>query len=241
MKRNESVTEQDEIIHLNYQITYDSLPHKSLKKLPYKVKKQVEELHTLTQTQPKQVIVLLLDFIEKYPNIPIFYNFLVVAYNATGQKEKAEAFLIEAYQKHSDYLFAKTNYALYCLRENKPEKIPEIFNNKFDLKLLYPRRKIFHITEFTAFNSVVALYHHKQGHHEIANKYYLLLKNSDPKHHLTKMVKRELHPNFFQRFLDKIAVKIQRKLEKLDEKEAEKRAEKAVEEAKKNAEFFKKF
>ncbi|MDM8561664.1 hypothetical protein [Candidatus Parabeggiatoa sp. HSG14] len=237
--------ESDEIIHLNYQITYEALPHKSIKKLPYKVKKQIEELHVLTQSQPQQVIAPLLELIEKYPNVPIFHNFLAVAYNATGQEEKAESFLVAAYQKHTDYLFAKTNYALHCLRNKKADKIPEIFNNKFDLKLLYPRRNIFHITEFVAFNSVVALYHHKQGHCQIAEKYYQLLKDSDPKNQLTKMVKRQLHPNFFQRLLDKLAVKLEKKIEKLDEKEAEKKAEEAAEEAvkkaKKSSEYFKNF
>jgi hypothetical protein len=81
------------------------------------------------------------------------------------------------------------------------EKIPAIFDYHFDLKLLYPQRNIFHITEFTAFTTVMALYHHEIGHQSTAENYYQLLKMIVPHNQMTKTVERHLHPSLLQRLL----------------------------------------
>ena len=39
-------------------------------------------------------------------------------------------------------------YGDESLQKGEIEKIPEIFDNKFDLKMLYPNRNIFHISEY---------------------------------------------------------------------------------------------
>lgn len=200
---------------LNYQITYDALPHSSLKQLPHHVKEQMEELYGLIHHHPEQTIAPLLNLIEEYPQVPVFYNFLNVAYEATGQKDKAYAILNEVYRKHPDYLFARTNYAFYCLKNQEPEKVPEIFEYKFDLKLLYPQRYVFHITEFTAFYSVMALYHHAIGNYKLAKIYYKMLREYDPEHKMTKTVRRQLYPTFLQKVLVNLTIKFEDKVEKL--------------------------
>ena len=192
-------------ISLNYQITYNPLPHKSIKQLPIQVREQMEKLYNLIQKQPQQTVQPLLNLITQYPNVPVFYNYLNVAYEMIGQPEKAYAVLKEVYQKHPDYLFARTNYAFYCLKNRLPEKIPAIFDNHFDLKSLYPQRNIFHITEFTAFTTVMALYHHEIGHQSAAENYYQLLKMIVPHNQMTKTVKRHLHPSLLQRLLMQLA------------------------------------
>jgi len=219
-----ALSENSQFLQLDYQITYDALPHKSFKKLPSAIKNRIEELHDLTQVHPQRVIASLLDFIQKYPEVPIFYNYLTAAYEATGQRKKAETLIKEAYQKHPDYLFAKTNYALYCLRTRTADKIPEIFEHQFDLKLLYPRRNTFHITEFISFNTVMALYHHAMAHRKSAVKYYEIVQKLEPNHYLTAIIKRQLYPTFFQklrdkfvRYLEKLERRLENKIEFLDE------------------------
>lgn len=189
---------------LNYQITYNPLPHKSINQLPPPVREQLEELYNLIQKQPQQTIQPLLDLITQYPNVPVFYNYLNVAYEMTGQPEKAYVILKTVYQKHPDYLFARTNYAFYCLKNHFPGKIPVIFDHHFDLKSLYPQRKVFHITEFTAFTTVMALYHHEIDQQPAAEKYYQLLKQIVPHHQMTKTVKRHLYPSLLQQLLMQI-------------------------------------
>ena len=187
--------------YLNYQITYNPLPHKSIQQLPVQVREQMEELYNLIQKQPQQTIQPLLDLIAKYPQVPVFYNYLNVAYEMTEQLEKAYTVLKLVYQQHPDYLFARTNYAFYCLKNHHLDKIPAIFEHHFDLKSLYPHRNVFHITEFTAFTAVMALYHHAIGQQVTAENYYQLLKMLVPHNQMTKTVRQHLHPNLFSRLL----------------------------------------
>lgn len=189
---------------LGYRITYDALPHQSLDDLPFQVQKQTKELYNLTRTHPDQIIAPLLELIKKYPTVPVFYNYLRVAYDNTGQWEKSELLLEELYQKHPHYLFAKTNYAFRCLRIGDLETIKEIFQRKFDLNLLYPDRDVFHLSEFTAFTGVMSLYHLIIGDRHTAKKHYYRLKLWAPEHDLTEVIKNELFPTFFQRFLDNL-------------------------------------
>jgi hypothetical protein len=82
---------------------------------------------------------------EAYPQTPVLYNHLSAAYNRGGNYKAQRELVIENYLKNPDYHFAKVNYAQLCLDNGDFEKIPEIFDHKFDLKLLYPHRNTFHI------------------------------------------------------------------------------------------------
>ena len=68
----------------------------------------------------------------------------------------------------------------------------EIFDNKFDLKLMYPRRDVFHISEFVAFAAVVIEYFARAGEWEPANSLYDALKQVAPDHPATKHAKAVL-------------------------------------------------
>jgi tetratricopeptide (TPR) repeat protein len=195
--------ENQAVNHLNYQITYEALPHESLKQLPISVQEQATELYCLIRSRPAQVIAPLQKLTEKYPEVPVFYNYLRTAYEMIGQSNKADQLLEIIYRKYPDYLFGKINYAFRCLNTSKPEKLVEIFGNKFDLRLLYPHRKIFHISEFTAFTSVIALYLDMIGDHQNARKYYRSLKYWAPNHSLTQVVKVQLFPTLSQRLFEK--------------------------------------
>jgi len=132
----------------------------------------------------------LLELIEKYPHIPKFYNFLNVAYTKTGDSQQANQTAFEISQKFPDYLFGKANYALIRLRKGEPEKIPEIFDNKLDLQSLYPQRNKFHISEYTGFATVMALYYLDTGKYEVAKTYYESLEEVNPESQLTQMVRK---------------------------------------------------
>jgi len=225
--------ENQAVNHLDYKITYEALPHESLKQLPMSVQEQATELYRLIRSQPAQVIAPLQKLTQKYPAVPVFYNYLRTAYEITGQSEKADTLLEVIYRKYPDYLFGKTNYAFRCLSTSKPEKLIRIFGNKFDLKLLYPHRKTFHISEFTAFTSVIALYHDMIGDRRNARKYYRSLKYWAPNHSLTQVVKIQLFPTLSQRLLDQfntlfykffdfIAKRLQKKIALLEKANAAK-------------------
>ena len=128
-------------------------------------------------------------------------------YGRAGKTEKAEALLVETYQRHPQYLFAKVNYAQFCLAKGEVSKVPGIFNHKFDIKALYPHRKRFHIDEFVGFAGVMCNYHCAIGQQDTALLYYNMLQQVAPSHPLTKQAKRSLYPPFWIRWLHQLAGK----------------------------------
>src|SRR5438552_4525777 len=94
-----------------YEITGESLEDNYLKSLPkklqQKVKEEIEELHDLAYSKPKEAIPNLERVIEQYPTIPQFYNFLSMAYGNLGENERAEEIVKETYKKFPNYLFAR--------------------------------------------------------------------------------------------------------------------------------------
>jgi tetratricopeptide (TPR) repeat protein len=173
-----------------YEIVDEPMHDKSYVSLPHSVRETVDNLYDLVYTDLHKAIPPLLELSEKYPHLPQFKNYLNVAYMKSGETEKAEKMVFEIYQKHPDYLFGKSNYALICLQKGKPEKIPEIFDNKLELHLLYPGRKKFHISEYANFTAVMALYYLDTAQYEAAKTYYDSLEELNFDSDLTEMVKK---------------------------------------------------
>jgi len=163
------------------EIVYGVMREKAYEDLPDSVKQQAEDLYDLIfNDDTEKTVPPLLTLIEEYPHIPQFKNFLSAAYSQMGNKEKADEVTMKICEQHPDYLFGKINYASMCLGNGEFEKVPEIFDNKMALELLYPQRKSFHVTEYTGFSSIMALYYLELGEIEIAGRYYKILKELDP-------------------------------------------------------------
>jgi hypothetical protein len=73
-----------------YEITSEPIEDDAYKRVPAAVKDVVEHLHEQAQTQPRAAIPELLQLIEQYPNVPMLYNYLSVAYSRAGERTKAE-------------------------------------------------------------------------------------------------------------------------------------------------------
>jgi tetratricopeptide (TPR) repeat protein len=197
----------DQLIQSEYEITAEPLDSPYLKRLPAQVKDTLEDLYAKAQRQPKEAIPDLERLVATYPQVPLFSNYLSVAYSQVGDVEKSEACVLEAYRRHPTYLFARVNYANICLQKGDIATIPEIFDHKLDLKRLYPRRKRFHVSEFTGFAGVMCRYYEAIGEREAAVIYYQILQQLAPRHPLTKQAKRLLYPPFWIRWLRQWAEK----------------------------------
>ncbi|MBN1485178.1 MAG: hypothetical protein JXA37_10680 [Chloroflexia bacterium] len=199
--RRQLPSEQDTVYISEYEITSEPLSDRRYDRLPDRVKEAFEQLYHLAQRRPRQAIPELLEWIEKYPKIPMLYNYLSVAYSRTGQSEEMEAIVEENYRRNPDYLFARLNYAQLCLAKGDYEQVAAILEHKFDLKRLYPKRKRFHISEVANFMGLIGLYFLGIGERDVAEKYYELLKQIAPKYPMTRQLRRQLFPNFLQRLL----------------------------------------
>ena len=190
-----------------YTITDEPILDRNFQKLPEDVQEQIQELHDLAKRSPRQAIPILEDLLEAYPHIPQVYNHLASAYANAGDTEKMNAVVLENYRRHPDYLFAKCNYAELCIQNAEFGKIPAIFSNNFDLKMLYPRRKVFHVSEVATFMGTVGFYFFKAGQHQTAQLCCDILRQVAPGHPLTRRLRRALHPPLLLRLLMKLAGK----------------------------------
>lgn len=186
---------------INYEITAEPVTDTTYAQLPESVMGQLEKLYHTLQKKPKEVIATLLPLIAQYPDAPMLYNYLYNAYLVLDDYTNAGRIIEETRQRFPDYLFGRIAYANYCLQRGDIEKIPEIFDGKYDLKLLYPNRNRFHISEAINFYTVMAQYFHARGERARAETYYNLLRQISPEHPHTKLVKSWLYPSRLRQWL----------------------------------------
>ena len=177
---------------LQYEITYDPIEDHTIDNLPSHVQKEIDKLYYMIHKHPKQAIPRLRELLNEYHHIPKLYNFLSGAYALVSDTTKADALTQELYEKYPDYLFAKIQYAELCLRNKDLQKIPVIFNNKFDLQLLYPERKVFHISEMLSFIGFMGEYSCQRSDFQQAERYLEILKELDPEDLRTKRLDNKL-------------------------------------------------
>jgi tetratricopeptide (TPR) repeat protein len=188
---------------VSFEITDEPLEDKFSQAIPDEISDQLEELYYLCQKNPSKAIAPLEKLRRQYPDIPKVYNFLFAAYEWSGDKAKAREAVLEMYRRHPDYLFAKVNYAEFCLQDGNYDKIAEIFDNKFDLALLYPDRKKFHISEVRGFYGIMGRYWLETGQTQAAKICYKLLRQIDPENEITKRLGGELMRKRFHNLLKK--------------------------------------
>jgi tetratricopeptide (TPR) repeat protein len=181
---------------LSYEITDEPIPEPSVERLPEPVKDQLETLHNEVLLQkPEKALAVLKPLSEQYPDVPQLYNYLHAAYRQLDDQTNAQRVLQETLERFPDYLFGRVAYANDCLQRGEIEKVPEIFNNKYDLKLLYPKRRRFHISEVLGFCATMAWYFHSLGEFDRAQMYYELMRQLDPEHRNTRFIERLLYPS----------------------------------------------
>lgn len=200
----QTVDELKDVRIIKYEVTTEPIEDRQFKRLPDNVKDTVQGLRDKAQSHPLRAIPELNALIKKYPKLPLLYNYLSVAYSRIGQIGNAEKVVRENYRRNPDYLFARLNYAEICLRKGDYDQVAEIFDQKYDLKLLYPKRKKFHISEVANFMGLIGLFFFKTGKQEVAEKYYDILKEIASDYPMTKILRRKLHPGFLRRLLNRM-------------------------------------
>ena len=188
-------------IHKNitYSITYDPLPCVTYEKLTPEdasilmtINHDLLEKHYTTEELDKYIIQLEI-YTEKYKTLSRVYNLLYACYQIKNEDKKSLNILFEMYEKFPDYVFAKINLANHFILNGQHKKVADIFENKYDLKLLYPERDIFHITEFTCFMATCGRYFIREGDVSMA-KIFLntIKKHTDNNYEFVRCLESEI-------------------------------------------------
>jgi len=193
---------------LSYVITDEPLENSSI---PEEIQDEMESIFHQLPKRPKIVIERLKVLIEEYPHVPQLYNNISVAYSNLGDKEKSKYYAEKNYRNNSRYLFAKLNYAEICMMEGNFEKVPEILENKFDIKALYPEREVFHISEAVGFMGIAGWYLVHVNKAEQAEIYLDWLKKLAPNHPYTKRLKKYIFMRTVKEGLSRFFLKSEKK------------------------------
>ena len=134
----------------------------------------VQTLARKVETNPNEAITEIRALIEKHPKqTALLYNILTVAYqHAKKSKKEFLEMTKEGYEKNPNYLFAKVAYGQACLQNKQRNKVVEIFNGKFDLQELYPKRRDFHVQEAVVFYGFLCQFAMSEKDTETAEQYY---------------------------------------------------------------------
>jgi len=155
------------------------MPEALKKKLEGEPLKTYLSLLERVQRSPKKVYAEIKAFSKNHLDVPEVINLLTFAHIRNRKIAAAEKLIQTTFEKHPDYLFARINYADQCLRKKKLEKIPELFPS-FNLKQLYPERKVFHTSEFRGYMVFMSYYFLAKKERENALPYFEKAKEVDP-------------------------------------------------------------
>lgn len=176
----------------------------TMKALPVDVKASILDLYPLLEANPEAVLQKAPEYISKYPDIPMLYNYLYAAYRKTGQPREAIKLMKETVQLFPDYFFGRVEYAAYLLRRGEPEKAHAALGNAVTLSQLYPERKIFHAAEWKAFAYTMSLYWIQKDDFKQANIYCAILKEIAPKSHEITDIQQKMRGKIVLQSIEKM-------------------------------------
>jgi tetratricopeptide (TPR) repeat protein len=138
---------------------------------------------------PKAAIPVLERLLEKFPNEPMLLNWLSAALIGAGDFKASASVARQNFEANPNYLFARLNYAQIRLEEGDLAAVEEIFDRKFDLKLMYPERNVFHLSEYRALCGVMIPYWIRKGEFKAARLMFDTLEQLEPDGEVTQQLR----------------------------------------------------
>lgn len=184
-------------------ISYASLPSDSLNAVPEAERETILDFYYLAQEDPKRALQIIPGYIESYPNIPMLYNYLYVAYHKLQRPREAIKLLKETVQIFPDYLFGRVEYTLYLLRRGEPDKAFVALGSVGTLSQLYPERKIFHASEWKSFAYAMGWYWIQKDDIDQAKIYLEIIQEISPKSAEIKSLQKKMRSRLFLRLMEK--------------------------------------
>ena len=113
--------------------------------------------------------------IEKWPQNPVFRNYLMNAYAKLEQVNNYRKTTLSLLKDFPNYLFGKLAFAQLLIQDGKMEEVPGVFDGQLFLQSAFPDREAFHFSELFSFNTVMCLYFMKQNKLSLAYAYRKML------------------------------------------------------------------
>ena len=179
MKNNNSTSEIKEI-----HFTYDAID----RDCPREVSEIASNAASLARlrTHPDEMIGKLEPLLQKYPKIPVLYNYMAAAQQALGNEDEAFALLEKCYKQFPDYVYGACSYVQMLNVKGNREAFAQVFDEKFDIDDAFPRTKIFHASEVIYFYGLQGMYRINKGEIDRATAILEMIKPLDASNDLVK-------------------------------------------------------
>lgn len=174
---------------MDFDVTWDPLPDPVRDALPQATQDRLQEVFELVHRNPKSVIKELRDLVALHPDMPSLKNWLIQSLRVGTEADLREALELsqELFQQQPDYFFARTTLADLWLELGEIESAEGIekaaallFGPDCILTVLYPDRKVFHISEVRHWFYLCARVKICLGEPEIARRYRDILQELEP-------------------------------------------------------------
>jgi hypothetical protein len=175
------------------EIVHGPIPQLGDSRLSPEIRDALPRLHALLHDDPRAAVPELRTWIEREP-LPMFYNWLGMAYSSLGNDDAAAELVRENYRRNPKYLFARLNFAEICLRDGDLAGAREALGAGFDIRPLLGGRKRVHVSELAGYYYAVGVYHIAAGDVAAAEKIYELLAEAAPDELPTEELRRRLYP-----------------------------------------------
>jgi tetratricopeptide (TPR) repeat protein len=193
----------EELLLLNYEITSEPMNEPGVESPP-ELEAEKAELYEMMTAAPHEAIPRLERLIEQYPAIPSLKNWLMVAYQQAGRRADSDAMSERAWREHPDYLFGRIARAYDYLNRGELDKVPEVLGG-LDLKLIYPHRNVFHVSEAISLWALLAHWCYRRGEDDEALDHLERMVDLDPEHALTERTELLLMPLVIKKVLSRMS------------------------------------
>lgn len=149
------------------------------RKLDDAQREEIVELYYNIQKKPASYISNLIQKIEDFPEVAVYYDYLLLCYLLEENFDSAKEISDKMSKKFSNSLFGKVGFIEYHLLEDKLEEITNTLQGKFHYRELFPEKGIFHIVEVLHYWFAVGKYLALSGNVEKANSCLAEIKSID--------------------------------------------------------------
>lgn len=156
---------------------------------PY-IQNHLEKVYFDVLKGKKAVYDRLQKYIQRYPKVPIFKNYLTTYYMIHNNPEKAYEWNRWVLKEHPKYLFATINLAHEYIAKQEYDKVVTLFGEGFLIQNTFDHREEFHLNEVVSYYLVVIKYYFAIDDPDSAELIVNMLYEIDPYNHKLEDIDR---------------------------------------------------
>jgi hypothetical protein len=146
---------------LLYEVSFDAIPDTTPASLRFEEAvppDEAEKVYDQAKYEPALAIPQLEKWCREFPDVPRIFNWLATAYSIAGDEARSQEISHNLYERFPDYLFAIVTECHRHIDTGDLDWVARRLHRKWEVKLLYPDRNVFHFTEVRAFHHMLVRY-----------------------------------------------------------------------------------